>query len=165
VKRIALFTLALIVAACAATSARATGPITIVRATTNANRQVFLRWQGPYLSYGTVYLATSPHRNPDGHLSNVIEDDLFDAGDDNWTFIDPVRPGTYWVQVEGRDDMCHSYDRGNGLIGWIGCDTLSDIAKVTVKPICKKKLIHRGYYTYRNGRRIWHKPVYKTICK
>jgi len=165
VKPTALLTLALIVAACAATSARATGPITIAWISTK-NRQISVAWVGPYLSYGSVWIATRPDTDSDGNFfqANLVRSAGFDAGDDNWTFFDRIRPGTYWVRVEGRDDMCHSYDRGNGLIGWIGCDTFSNIVKFTVKPICKEKLLRRGHYTYRNGRRIWHKPVYKTVC-
>ena len=164
-KRIALFTLALILAACAATSARATGPITLVWVTTQ-NRHVYVEWVGPYLSYGEVQVARRPDTDSDGNFlsKNVVQYAGFDAGDDRWLFSDPIKPGTYWVRVSGRDDLCHSYDDGSGIIRWTGCDTSSDIVKLTVKPICKKKLVRHGYYTYRNGRRIWHKPVYKTVC-
>jgi hypothetical protein len=163
VKGIALFTLALILGAYAATSARATGQITITWATTQ-NRHVYVEWDGPYLSYGAVVVARGPDTGPDGQFlpENVVQSALFDAGDGSWLFSNPIRAGTYWVRVYGRDDMCHSYDRGNGLIGWIGCDTFSDIVKF--KLVCKKNLFRRGHYTYRNGRRIWHKPVYKTVC-
>ena len=111
-------------------------------------------------------VARGPDTGSDGNFlsENLVQSALFDAGDESWLFSDPFRPGTYWVGVYGKDDMCHAYDRGNGLIGWIGCDTFSNIVKFTVKRVCKKKLVRRGYYTYWNGRRIWHKAVYKTVC-
>jgi hypothetical protein len=150
----------------AAASASASGPLTITSVST-ANRHVSITWAGPYLEFGAVQIATRPDTGSDGNFfsENRVQYDVFlDKGRTNWLGSDPIGPGTYYVRADGWDPQCTFYDYGFGITGWEACDTFSNIVQFTVNPICKKKLVHRGYWTKRSGKRVWHKPTYKTVC-
>jgi hypothetical protein len=149
-KGIALLTLALIVAACAATSARAAGPVTIAWVSVK-NRHVSVWWFGPDLYFGGAAIATRPDTDPNGNflVENVVEGEIFDGLQDHLTFTDPIRPGTYWLRVDGFDAQCQSHDDplddDNGTDIWTGCDKYSNIVKFTVRSVCNEKLERNGY--------------------
>jgi hypothetical protein len=145
----------------------ATGPITVTSVTL-INRHVTATWSGPAISFGAVQIATRLDTGTDGDFftENRVEYELLAAGQTTWTGSDQIEhPGTYFLRVDGWDDQCTFYDYGEGITGWFGCDTYSNIVQFTVEPICVKKLVRRGYWTKRPGhKRVWHKPVFKTVC-
>lgn len=146
-------------------AATASGPITITAASV-PNRHVSITWVGPPIEFGAVQIATRPETGTDGDFfsENRVEYAILAAGQSAWLSSDPIGPGTYYVRVDGWDNHCTFYDYGYGITGWLGCDVYSNIVQFTVNPICVKKLVRKGYWTKRNGRRIHHKPIYKTVC-
>jgi hypothetical protein len=147
--------------------ASAKGPIRIASVTV-PYRHVSVRWTGPYLKLGYVQIATRPDTGTDGWFlpeNRIRYDYWLDPGRTNWIDKEAIKPGTYYLRVDGWDDECTLFDYGNGTTGWLGCDSFSDIVRFTVKPICKRRLARRGYYVCRNGRRIWHKPLYRNVCR
>jgi hypothetical protein len=164
-KKLALLLSAAGLALIGAASATASGPITITSASV-ANRHVSITWVGPNIQFGAVQIATSPQTGTNGDFfsENRVQFDLLAQGQTAWLDSDPITPGTYYARVDGWDDQCNFNDYGYGITGWTGCDVYSNIVQFTVDPICGKRLVRSSYYTKRNGRRIWHKPVYKTVC-
>jgi len=125
-------------------------------------------WTGPYVEFGAVQIATRPETGSDGNFfseNRVGYSAFFDKGRTNWLESEPIKPGTYYVRVDGWDPQCTFYDYGYGITGWEGCDTYSNVVQFTVSPVCRKVLVRRGYWTKRaNSSRVWHKPIYKKVC-
>lgn len=80
--------------------------------------------------------------------NRVQYDVFFHKGRTNWLDSEPIKPGTYYVRVDGWDPQCTFYDYGFGITGSEGCDTFpSGVAQV----VDAVRRVRRGRHDSRGG--------------
>jgi hypothetical protein len=146
--------------------------ITITNVLVSPDRHVTVDWTGPPngIEFGALQIATKPDTGTDGDFfsENRVVFDLLTKGQQHYVGSDALRaPGTYYVRVTGWWDGYSPDDYVNyGVV-------YSQVSAFDAAPICQrvlvtpghyvKKLVRKGHWVKRNGKRVWVKPVYRKV--